>query len=54
MHTYRELYFFLFNALTDALEELERGRIVIAIHQMKQAQQTAEERHMETDILPDE
>ncbi len=54
MTTYKELYFHLFNALTDAIEDLETGRIVLAIHRMKQAQLSAEEAHLRTDILPED
>ena len=51
--TYKELYFHLFNALTDAINELEQGNTVSAIYQMKQAQIQTEERHLDLDIVPD-
>ena len=54
MTTYKELYFHLFNALTDAICELEDGRVVTAILRMKHAQQAAEELHLETDIIPED
>ena len=53
MTSYRELYFHLFNALTDAILDLEAGRVVPAIQTMKQAQQEAEEAHLRSDILPE-
>lgn len=53
MTTYKELYFHLFNALTDALRALERGHVITAIHLLQRAQQQAEEWVMEFDILPD-
>ena len=53
MQTYKELYFHLFNTLTDAITDLEQGQVLPAIHRMKLAQQAAEEVHLETDILPD-
>ena len=53
MTTYRELYFHLFNALTDAICDLEEGRIITAIDGMKRAQIDAEEAHLQTDILPE-
>ena len=53
MTNYRELYFHLFNALTDAIRDLEAGRVVPAIQTMKQAQQEVEEAHLRSDILPD-
>ena len=53
MHSYKQLYFHLFNALTDALEELEAGRVVTGIYRLKKAQQQTEEWFMEVDILPE-
>lgn len=53
MYSYKQLYFYLFNAMTDALEDLTHDRVVSAICRLQQAQQTAEERHMEVDILPE-
>lgn len=54
MHSYKQLYLHLFNALTDALEELDRGRIIPAIHLLKAAQRQTESWHMELDIIPEE
>ena len=54
MTTYKELYFHLFNALTDAINELEQGQIVSAISRMKQAQIRTEARHLDLDIVPDQ
>ena len=42
MQTYKELYFHLFNTLTDAITDLEQGQVLTAIHRMKLAQQAAE------------
>ena len=53
MTTYKDLYYHLFNALTDAIEELEAGRVVIAIEEMKQAQIRTEEEVLKVDIMPD-
>ncbi len=51
--SYKELYFMLFSAITDALRELQCGRIVSAIQILLRASEEAEAVHMETDILPD-
>lgn len=51
--SYKELYFRLFSAMTDALTDLQCGRIVSAIHILLRASEEAEAVHMETDILPD-
>lgn len=51
--TYRQLYFNVFNAVTAALEELDRGRIIAAMDLLKRAQQAGENYHLETDIIPD-
>ena len=53
MNFYKQLYFYLFNTMTDALEDLTHDRIVTAIYRLQQAQQTAEEAHMELDIVPE-
>ena len=52
MNTYKELYFHLFNALTDAIEDIEEGRVITAIDRMKRAQLATEEAHLQKDILP--
>ena len=46
MTSYKELYFHLFNALTDALEELVCGNSSAAIQRLLQAQQEAEEQYI--------
>ena len=51
--SYKELYLRLFSAITDALRDLQCGRIVSAIHILLPASEEAEAAHMETDILPD-
>ena len=51
--SYRELYFRLFSAVTDALADLQCGRIVSAMHILLRASEEAEAAHMETDILPE-
>ena len=53
MNSYKQLYFYLFNTMTDALEDLTHDRIVTAIYRLQQAQQTAGEAHMELDIVPE-
>ena len=40
---YEKLYFYLFNRITDALEELEKGRAGTARSILVSAQQRAEE-----------
>ena len=44
---YRELYFGLFNAITDALEEMEKLNFGAAKEILKQAQIDAEEAYLE-------
>ena len=51
--SYKELYLRLFSAITDALRDLQCGRIVSAIQILLRASEEAEEAHMEADILPD-
>lgn len=51
--SYKKLYLMLFSAITDALGELQSGRIVSAMHILLRASEKAEDAHMETDILPD-
>ncbi len=53
MTTYKELYFHLFNTLTDAIDDLEQGHIINAIYRMKQAQIQTEEQHLDLDLVPD-
>ena len=54
MQTYRELYFRLFRALRDATELLEQGNVISALDFMIQAQQEAENAHLDADFLLDE
>lgn len=51
--SYKELYIRLLSAITDALRELQCGRIVSAMHILLRASEEAEAVHMEVDILPD-
>ena len=51
--SYKELYLRLFSAITDALTDLQCGRIVSAIQILLRASEAAEAAHMEADILPD-
>jgi len=51
--SYKELYFRLFSAVTEALACLQSGRIISAIQILLRATETAEAVHMEADILPD-
>ena len=53
MASYKELYFQLFGALADAVEELEDGRILRATDRLIRALREAEEQVMEQDVLPD-
>ena len=54
MTTYKELYFHLFNTLTDAICELEERQVVTDILRMKRAQLATDEIHLETDIIPED
>lgn len=51
--SYKELYFQLFSAMTDALTDLQCGRIISAMQILLRATEAAEAVHMETDILPE-
>lgn len=51
--SYKKLYLRLLSAITDALRELQCGRIVSAMHILLRASEEAEAAHMEADILPD-
>lgn len=53
MPSYKELYFYLFAAIADAVEDLERGRVILAIRRLIAAQREAEERVLELDIVPE-
>lgn len=43
MTDYKKLYFYLFNQITDAIEELENGRFGAASSLLKKAQQVSED-----------
>lgn len=45
---YEELYFYLFNRITDALGELDAGRMEAARELLVSAQQCAEEMYVES------
>lgn len=47
--SYKELYFSLFNAISDAIEEMETQNFGHAKVRLIQAQQDAEERYMEAE-----
>ena len=54
MQSYKELYFYLFGRIADALDSFYAGNAVEGIHQLEQAQIKTEEIVMEMDIIPDE
>ena len=47
MEVYERLYFFLFNAITDALEAIDSGLIAEAAEALRDAQCTAEELYIQ-------
>ena len=47
MPNYRAMYFYLFNAMTDALEALENKNISTAMEIIREAQCETEELYME-------
>lgn len=49
---YRDLYFHLFNAITDALAAMEASNYGQAAKLLKRAQQDVEERYMDGDAEP--
>ena len=51
--SYKKLYLMLFAAITDALGDLQSGRIISAMQILLRASEEAEAAHMEADILPD-
>lgn len=51
--SYKELYLQLFAAVTDALRDLQCGRIISAMHILLRVSEKAEEVYMEADILPE-
>ncbi|WP_298020584.1 hypothetical protein [uncultured Dysosmobacter sp.] len=46
---YKEMYYRLFNTITDALELMDRERFQEALDLLKSAQQAAEERYLDGD-----
>lgn len=52
--SYRELYFALFRALSRAVEAFDSGNVFAAREILIAATQSAEEAHLETDILRDQ
>lgn len=44
---YKEMYYRLFNTLTDAMELIRQGRSPEAYQLLKEAQQAGEERYLE-------
>ena len=52
--SYRDLYFKLFAAITDALEALQSGKIIQGIHILLCASEMGENAHLENDILPEQ
>ena len=51
--SYKELYFQLFAAVTDALRDLQSGQIISAMRILLCASEAAEEIHMESDVIPE-
>ena len=51
---YKEMYYHLFNALTDALEQLENGQVVLARDILMRAQIETEEMYMDGDGVDSE
>ncbi len=49
MDEYKKSYLTLFNAITDALGELEKGNLGLAADRLKAAQQAAEDQFIEAD-----
>ena len=48
MASYRKMYYHLFNAVTDSLQQLEQGRIPLAVYTLMQAQADCEKMFMES------
>ena len=49
MSNYEEMYYTLFNAITDAITELQSCKPLEAIETLKTAQQKTEEQYMQKD-----
>ena len=53
MELYRELYFYLFAQTAQAVEEIEAGKVILAVNRLTAAQREAERRVIEQDIPGD-
>ena len=51
--TYKDLYFKLFAAITDALADLQSGRAGSAMEILLRVSREAEEAHMDAGTIPD-
>ena len=51
MTDYKQLYYFLFNAVSDAVAQLERHEYSLAVATLDHAQREAEDRFMKMDDL---
>ena len=54
MADYKQLYFYLFGAVADAVEALEQNKPICAKHLLITAMQTAEEQYLQAGDLPAE
>ena len=54
MSSYRELYFYLFGQIADALDQLEEGNFLLAMQTLKNAHVKAEKIVMETDVMTED
>jgi len=52
MSNYQSLYTILFNAITDAITDLENQNVGLALERLKQAQILTEEQYLETETNP--
>ena len=52
MPDYKRMYLLLFNAITDALSMVERGKLAAAIETLRRAQRETEEMYIETPEQP--
>jgi len=52
--TYKEMYFYLYAKIADALECLKDGKIITGIYTLEQAHIKTEEMAMETDVITDQ
>lgn len=53
MTSYKSLYFYLFGVIADAVEDLEHGEVILAMQRLIQAQEEAEDRVLEVDLVPE-